>query len=51
MTAPRTPHQNGVAEGMNMTLLKIVRVIMNYVILPTSFLGYALNTVIVTPQN
>ena len=44
LTAPGTPHQNGVAERRNRTLLDMVRSMMSYSTLPISFWGYALNT-------
>ena len=45
LTAPRTPQQNGVVERRNMTLLEMVRSMISYSILPISFWGYALKTV------
>lgn len=44
LIAPGTPHQNGVVERRNMTLLDMVRAMMSYAILQTSFWGYALKT-------
>ena len=44
LIAPATPQQNGVAERMNRTLLKMVRSMMSYSNLPISFWGYALGT-------
>ena len=44
LTAPGTPQQNGVAERRNRTLLDMVRSMMSYTSLPTSFWGYALQT-------
>ena len=37
MTTPGTPQQNGVAERRNMTLLEMVKSMMNYSTLPISF--------------
>ena len=37
MTTPGTPQQNGVAEKRNMTLLEMVKSMMNYSTLPISF--------------
>ena len=42
LTAPGTPQQNGVAERRNRTLLDMVRSMMSYSSLPSSFWGYAL---------
>ena len=44
LTALGTPQQNGVAERRSRTLLYMVRSMLSYLTLPTSFLGYALNT-------
>ncbi|CAA0826244.1 Uncharacterized mitochondrial protein AtMg00710, partial [Striga hermonthica] len=44
LTAPGTPQQNGVAERRNRTLLEMVRSMMSYASLATSFWGYALET-------
>ncbi|RVX04672.1 Copia protein [Vitis vinifera] len=46
LTAPGTPQQNGVAEKRNHTLLDMMRSMMSYSSLPTSFWGYALQTVV-----
>ena len=44
LTAPGTPHQNGVAERRNRTLLDMMRSMFSYSSLPSSFWGYALQT-------
>jgi transposase InsO family protein len=44
LTAPGTPQQNGVSERRNRTLLEMVRAMMSFATLPTSFWGYALET-------
>ena len=44
LTAPGTPQQNGVAERRNRSLLEMVRSMMSFAELPTSFWGYALET-------
>ena len=44
LTTPGTPQQNGVVERRNRTLLNMVRAIMSYSTLLTSFWGYALLT-------
>ncbi|RVW82191.1 Retrovirus-related Pol polyprotein from transposon TNT 1-94 [Vitis vinifera] len=46
LTAPKTPQQNGVAERRNRTLLDMMRSMMSYSSLPTSFWGYALQTAV-----
>ena len=46
LTSPGTPPQNGVVERRNRTLLDIVRSMVSYSTLPTSFWGYALQTVV-----
>ena len=46
LTAPGTPQQNGVAERRNRTLLDMMRSMMSYFSLLTSFWGYALQTVV-----
>ncbi|RVW21514.1 Retrovirus-related Pol polyprotein from transposon TNT 1-94 [Vitis vinifera] len=46
LTTPGTPQQNGVAERRNRTLLDMMRSMMSYSSLPTSFWGYALQTVV-----
>ncbi|RVW45213.1 Retrovirus-related Pol polyprotein from transposon TNT 1-94 [Vitis vinifera] len=46
LTAPRTHQQNGVAERRNRTLLDMMRSMMSYSSLPTSFWGYALQTTV-----
>jgi hypothetical protein len=43
LTASGTLQQNGEAGRRNMTLLEMVRAMMNYAILPKSFCGYALD--------
>ena len=42
LIAPDTPQWNGVAEMRNQTLLDMMRSILSYSSLPTSFWGYAL---------
>ncbi|RVW12616.1 Retrovirus-related Pol polyprotein from transposon TNT 1-94 [Vitis vinifera] len=42
LTAPGTPQQNEVAERRNRTLLDMMRSMMSFSTLPTSFWGYAL---------
>jgi hypothetical protein len=44
LTLPRTPHQNGVSERHNQTLLDMERSMISLTDLPLSFLGYALET-------
>ena len=44
LTAPGTPQQNGVAERRNRTLLEMVRCMLSYSTLPTSFWGHAIET-------
>ena len=44
MSVPGQPQQNGVAERRNRTLLDMVRSMMSYASLPSSFWGYALET-------
>ena len=44
LTAPGTPQQNGVAERRNRTLLDMVRSMMSYATLSSTFWGYALLT-------
>lgn len=44
LSAPGTPHQNGVSERRNRTLLDMVRSMMSYAQLPSSFWGYAMLT-------
>ncbi|XP_073121767.1 uncharacterized protein [Henckelia pumila] len=46
LTVPKTPQQNGVAERRNRTFLDMVRSMMSYASLPTSFWGYALQTTV-----
>ncbi|EXC18499.1 Retrovirus-related Pol polyprotein from transposon TNT 1-94 [Morus notabilis] len=46
LTAPGTPQQNGVAERRNRTLLDMIRSMLSYSSLPTSFWGHALKTAI-----
>ncbi|KAA0043514.1 gag/pol protein [Cucumis melo var. makuwa] len=41
LSAPGTPQQNGVSERRNRTLLDMVRSMMSYAQLPSSFWGYA----------
>lgn len=43
LTASGTLQQSGVSKRRNMTLLEMVRAMMNYDILPKSFWGYALD--------
>ena len=44
LAPPHTPQYNGVSKRRNRTLLDMVRSIMSYANLPTSFWGYALET-------
>ena len=44
VTPPYTPQHNGVSERRNRTLLDMVRSMMSFVDIPTSFWGYALQT-------
>ena len=44
LTTPRNPHQNGVAERMNRTLVELVRTMLHHKDLPKSFWAEALNT-------
>ena len=44
LSSPGTPHQNGVSERRNRTLLDMVRSMLSYSSLPESFWGYALET-------
>ena len=44
MTTPGTPQQNGEAEKRNRALLDMMRSMLSYSSLPTSFWGYALKT-------
>ena len=46
LIAPGTPQQNGVAKRRNRTLLDMMRSMLSYSSLPTSFWGYALRTVV-----
>ena len=46
LTALGTPQKNGVAERRNQTLLDMMRSMLSYSSLPTSFWGYALRTVV-----
>ncbi|KAK8597316.1 hypothetical protein V6N12_065787 [Hibiscus sabdariffa] len=48
LTPPGTPQWNGVSERRNRTLLDMVRSMMSHTNLPTSFWGYALETVAFT---
>ncbi|KAK8606395.1 hypothetical protein V6N13_030678 [Hibiscus sabdariffa] len=48
LTPPGTPQWNGVSERRNRTLLDMVRSMMSHTDLPTSFWGYALETVAFT---
>ncbi|KAK8997996.1 hypothetical protein V6N11_012530 [Hibiscus sabdariffa] len=48
LTPPGTPQWNGVSERRNRTLLDMVRSMMSHTDLPTSFWGYALETVVFT---
>ncbi|KAK8516826.1 hypothetical protein V6N12_049538 [Hibiscus sabdariffa] len=48
LTPPGTPQWNGVSERRNRTLLDMVRSMMSYTDLPTSFWGYTLETVAFT---
>ena len=44
LTPPGTPQLNGVSERRNRTLLDMVRSMMSFASLPTTFWGYALTT-------
>ncbi|TYK08875.1 gag/pol protein [Cucumis melo var. makuwa] len=46
LSAPGTPEQNGVSERRNITLLDMVRSMMSYAQLPSSFWGYAVETAV-----
>ncbi|XP_075515579.1 uncharacterized protein LOC142550225 [Primulina tabacum] len=46
LSAPATPQQNGVSERRNRTLLDMVRSMLSFSKLSTSFWGYAIQTVI-----
>ena len=46
LTTLGTPQQNGVAERRNRTLLDMMRSMLSYSSLPTSFWGYALRTIV-----
>ncbi|TYK02840.1 gag/pol protein [Cucumis melo var. makuwa] len=46
LSAPGTPQQNGVSERRNRTLLDMVRSMMSYAQLPSSFWGYAVETAV-----
>ncbi|KAA0048708.1 gag/pol protein [Cucumis melo var. makuwa] len=46
LSAPGTPQQNGVSEKRNRTLLDMVRSMMSYTQLPSSFWGYAVETAV-----
>ncbi|TYK11979.1 gag/pol protein [Cucumis melo var. makuwa] len=46
LSAPGTPQQNGVSERRNRTLLDIVRSMMSYAQLASSFWGYAVETAV-----
>ncbi|KAA0041242.1 gag/pol protein [Cucumis melo var. makuwa] len=46
LLAPGTPQQNGVTEKRNRTLLDMVRSMMSYTQLPSSFWGYAVETAV-----
>ncbi|KAA0064189.1 gag/pol protein [Cucumis melo var. makuwa] len=46
LSAPGTPQQNGVSERRNRTLLDMVRSMMSYAQLPSSFWGYAVETTV-----
>ncbi|KAK9008737.1 hypothetical protein V6N11_075620 [Hibiscus sabdariffa] len=48
LTPPGTPRWNGVSERRNRTLLDMVRSMMSHTDLPTSFWGYALETIAFT---
>lgn len=48
LTPPYTPQHNGVSERRNRTLLDMVRSMMSFTDLPTSFWGYALEAAIYT---
>ncbi|KZV36157.1 hypothetical protein F511_20289 [Dorcoceras hygrometricum] len=50
-TPPATPQLNGVAERRNRTLLDMVRSMMSFTELPTSFWGYALETAVMLLNN
>ena len=45
LTAPGTLQQNGVAKRRNRTLLEMVRCMLSYSTLPTSFWGHAIEIV------
>nr|GEY09729.1 putative retrotransposon protein [Tanacetum cinerariifolium] len=46
LTSPYTPHQNGVSERRNRTLLDMVRSMFNLTTLPLSFWDYALESAV-----
>ena len=46
LTAPRNPHQNGVAERLNRTLIELVRSMLHQKGLPKTFWAEALNTAV-----
>ncbi|KAA0062145.1 gag/pol protein [Cucumis melo var. makuwa] len=46
LSAPGTPQQNGVSKRRNRTLLDMVRSMMSYAQLPSSFWGYAVETAV-----
>ena len=46
LSVPGTPQQNGVLERRNRTLLDMVRSMMSYAQLPSSFWGYAVETAV-----
>ncbi|TYJ99632.1 gag/pol protein [Cucumis melo var. makuwa] len=46
LSAPGTPQQNGVSERRNRTLLDMVRSMMSYTQLPSSFWGYTVETAV-----
>ena len=46
LSAPGTPHQNGILERRNRTLLDMVRSMMSYVQLSYSFWGYTVETTV-----
>ncbi|KAL0553858.1 hypothetical protein IC582_007762 [Cucumis melo] len=46
LSAPGTPQQSGVSERRNRTLLDMVRSMMSYAQLPSSFWGYAVETAV-----
>ncbi|KZV22848.1 hypothetical protein F511_19440 [Dorcoceras hygrometricum] len=50
-TLPATPQLNGVAEHRNRTLMDMVRSMMSFTELPTSFWGYALETAVMLLNN